>query len=68
MATDEYHEAVLLRVQEIEHEIAGMAQREAVDYAYHVSRDMPEEALRMLVAELLMEYWSRSRASSVGQV
>jgi hypothetical protein len=59
MATDEYHEALLERVHRMQREIGGLSQREALSYAYLVSREIPEEGARMLVAELLMDYWSR---------
>lgn len=59
MASDEYHEALLSRVHEMQAEIALLSHREAVRYAYHMSRGMPEEAVRMLVAELLLDFWSR---------
>ncbi len=65
MASDEYHEAVLLRVQEMQREILTLPHREAVSYAYLMSREIPEEATRMLVAEMLLDYWSRSRASTL---
>jgi hypothetical protein len=61
MASDEYHEAILERVHLIQREIRGLSQRDALSYAYLLSREMPEEAVRMLVAELLMDDWSRSR-------
>lgn len=63
MARDEYHEALLERVHDLQREIGGMNQREALSFAYVVSREMPEEAARMLVAELLIDYWERFRAS-----
>ncbi len=65
MASDEYHEAVLQRVQEMQREILTLPHREAVSYAYLMSREIPEEATRMLVAEMLLDYWSRSRASTL---
>lgn len=58
--SDEYHEAILERLRELEAEIAELSQREALSYAYLVSREMPEEAARMLVAEMLMDYWHRA--------
>lgn len=61
MATDEYHEAILDRIHHMQREIAGLAQREALSYAYLVSREIPEEAARMLIAELLLDYWARER-------
>jgi hypothetical protein len=61
MASDEYHEALLHRVQEMQEEIRELSHREAVSYAYLMSRDMPEEAVRMLIAEMLLDYWSRAR-------
>jgi len=60
MAADEYHEAILTRVHEIQREIAGLTQREALNYAYVVSREMPEEAARMLIAEMLLDSWKRT--------
>jgi hypothetical protein len=63
MASDEYHEAILSRVRDIQREIRNLPQRDALSYAYLVSRDIPEEAARMLVAELLMDYWERTRPS-----
>lgn len=67
MASDEYHEAMLQRVQEIQGEILGLSHREAVSYAYLMSRDMPEEATRMLIAEMLLDYWSRTRKPRVSR-
>ena len=58
---DEYHEALLERVHEIQREVAELSQREALSYAYLVSRELPEEGARMLVAELLLDYWARTR-------
>ena len=63
MASDDYHEAMLHRVQEIQEEIRDLSHREAVSYAYLMSRDMPEEAARMLVAEMLLDHWERERVS-----
>lgn len=60
MSSDEYHEAILQRLHEVQGEIAELSQREALSYAYLVSREMPEEAARMLVAEMLMDYWGRT--------
>jgi len=60
MAADEYHEAILIRVHEIQREIAGLTQREALNYAYVISREMPEEAARMLIAEMLLDCWKRA--------
>lgn len=59
MSSDEYHEAILQRLHELQGEIAGLSQREALSYAYLVSREMPEEAARMLIAEMLMDFWHR---------
>ena len=59
MASDEYHEAILARLQDLQREIADLPQREALSYAYLVSREMPEEAARMLVAEMLLDHWQR---------
>ena len=60
MATDEYHEALLERIHELQHEIVELSHREAQSFVYLVSREMPEEAVRMLVAELLLDYWARA--------
>jgi hypothetical protein len=60
MSSDEYHEAILQRLHELQGEIADLSQREALSYAYLVSREMPEEAARMLIVEMLMDYWRRS--------
>ncbi|HEX6507371.1 MAG TPA: hypothetical protein VF221_07045 [Chloroflexota bacterium] len=59
MATDEYHEALLERIQELQGEIVALSQREAHSFAYVVSQEIPEEAARMLVAEMLLDYWAR---------
>lgn len=59
MAADEYHEALLARVQDLQQEIARLSPREAMSFAYLVSREMPEEAARILVAELLLDHWRR---------
>jgi hypothetical protein len=59
VSSDEYHEAILERLHDLQHEIAGLSQREALNLAYVVSREMPEEAARMLVAEMLMDHWER---------
>jgi hypothetical protein len=65
MSSDEYHEAILQRLHELQGEIAELSQREALSYAYLVSREMPEEAARMLIAEMLMDFWHRmSRTAS----
>ena len=61
MAADEYHEALLERVRELQREIAGLSPRDATSYAYLVSREMPEEAARMLVVEMLLDHWARTR-------
>jgi hypothetical protein len=60
MASDDYHEALLHRVHELQEEIRTLSHREAVSYAYLMSRDMPEEAARMLIAEMLLDHWSRA--------
>ncbi|MBV9279607.1 MAG: hypothetical protein JOZ41_05960 [Chloroflexi bacterium] len=60
MPSDEYHEALLERLQILQREIVALSQREALSYAYLVSREMPEEAVRMLVAEMLLDHWSRA--------
>jgi hypothetical protein len=61
MATDEYHEALLARVTDLQAEMRTLSHREAVSFAYLMSRELPEEALRMLLAELLLDYWTRTR-------
>jgi len=61
MAADEYHEAILERIHDLQREIARLGQREALSFAYLVSREMPEEAARMLIADLLLDYWARER-------
>lgn len=61
MASDEYHEAILDRIHDLQREIAGLTQREAMSFAYLVSREITEEAARMLVAEMLLDYWGRER-------
>ncbi len=66
MAADEYHEALLTRVHEIQREIVGLTQREALSYAYVISREMPEEAARMLIAEMLLDCWKRTVAAAPG--
>ena len=63
MASDEYHEAILERLHDLQREIVELSQREALSYAYLLSRDMPEEAARMLVAEMLLDHWERERVS-----
>jgi hypothetical protein len=63
MASDEYHEAILERLHDLQREIAGLSHREALGYAYLISREMPEEAARMLVAEMLIDHWERVRLS-----
>ena len=60
MASDEYHEAILQRIHQLQREILELSHREAQSFAYIVSRDMPEEAIRMLLAELLLDYWAGS--------
>lgn len=60
MATDDYHEALLERVHDLQREIASLTQRDALNFAYFISREMPEEAARMLVAELLLDHWART--------
>ncbi len=66
MAADEYHEAILTRVHEIQREIVGLTQREALSYAYVISREMPEEAARMLIAEMLLDCWKRTATAAPG--
>jgi hypothetical protein len=65
MTSDEYHEALLARIRAMQTEIAGLTHREALSYAYLISRDMPEEAARMLVAELLLDFWARARPQDI---
>lgn len=65
MAADEYHEALLDRVRLLQMEIRGLSQRDALSYAFDVSREMPEEAARMCVAEMLLDYWKRTKDRSV---
>jgi hypothetical protein len=65
MASDEYHEALLSRVHEMQQEIRTLTNREAVSFAYLMSQDISEEGARMLVAELLLDYWSRTRGIGV---
>ena len=60
MTSDEYHEALLERVHLLQEEMLTLSQREAHSFAYLVSREMPEEAARMLVAELLLDFWKRA--------
>ena len=60
MAHDDYHEAILERIHAIQQEISGLSHREALSYAYLISREIPEEAARMLIAEMLLDYWARS--------
>ena len=62
MDTDEYHEALLQRVRALQEEIAALSQRDALSYAYLISQEIPEEGARMLVAEMLLDYWARGRA------
>jgi hypothetical protein len=61
--TDDYHEALLERVHALQQEIGELPHREAVSFAYLVSRVLPVEGARMLVAELLLDY--RRRVLSV---
>jgi hypothetical protein len=61
VATDEYHEAILDRIHGMQREIGDLSQRDALNFAYLISREIPEEGARMLVAELLMDYWARTR-------
>jgi hypothetical protein len=63
MASDEYHEAILDRLHDLQREIATLTHREALSYAYLLSREMPEEAARMLVVEMLMDHWERHQVS-----
>lgn len=64
MSSDEYHEAILDRLHDLQVEIAGLSQREALSFAYLLSREMPEEAARMLVAEMLLDHWERAQKGS----
>lgn len=61
MAWDEYHEAILERIHALQREIADLSPRDAMSFAYLVSREIPEEAARMLVAEMLIDHWKRAR-------
>lgn len=61
MAADEYHEALLDRIHDLQREIVHLTQRDAHDLAFVVSREIPEEAARMLVAEMLLDYWARAQ-------
>jgi hypothetical protein len=61
VASDEYHEALLERIHELQREIAGLSQREALSYAYLISSEISEEGARMLVAEMLVDYWARGQ-------
>jgi hypothetical protein len=61
MAADEYHEALLERVHRLQAEIVDLSHRDALSYVYFISQEIPEEGARMLVAELLLDYWSRCR-------
>lgn len=67
MAIDEYHEAILQRLHDLQAEIAGLSHREAMSYAYLVSREIPEEAARMLVAEMLLDYRARVGPVTAGR-
>ena len=60
MTSDDYHEAILERIRALQQEIAGLSHREAMSFAYLVSREIPEEAARMLVAEMLLDYRRRA--------
>jgi hypothetical protein len=68
MAGDEYHEAILERIHGLQREIQGLTHREALSFAYLVSREMPEEAARMLVADLLLDYWARTAERAAPEV
>ncbi|HEX8918731.1 MAG TPA: hypothetical protein VF898_09520 [Chloroflexota bacterium] len=61
MASDEYHEAMLERIRQMQREITVLSQRDAHSFAYFISQEIPEEGARMLVAELLMDFWARNR-------
>lgn len=67
MASDEYHEAILERIRAMQQEIAGLSHREAMSFAYLVSREIPEEAARMLVAEMLLDYRYRALSALMRQ-
>lgn len=66
MAADEYHEAILERIHALQREIATLSQREALSYAYLISREITEDAARILIAEMLMEYWARAHSVGTG--
>jgi hypothetical protein len=68
MATDEYHEALLERIHKLQGEISALSQREALSYAYLISREITEDAARMLVAELLMDCWARAQPSRLRSI
>lgn len=63
MARDEYYEALLERLHQLQEEIALLSYREAVSFAYLISREVPEEAARMLIAEMLLDYRARVEGS-----
>ena len=68
MAWDDYHEAILQRIRTMQEEISDLSQRDALSYAYLVSQEIPEEAARMLVAEMLLDYWARNGRETAGTV
>lgn len=52
---------MLERIHQMQREIGDLSQRDAYSFAYIVSQEIPEEGARMLVAELLMDFWARNR-------
>ncbi len=68
MAADEYHEALLERIHSLQREIVGLSQREALSYAYLISREITEDGARMLVAEMLLDYRRRVGSSATAEV
>lgn len=64
MPSDQYHEAILQRLHDLQREIASLSHREAMGYAYLMSQEIPEDAARMLVAEMLIDYWERHRSDA----
>jgi hypothetical protein len=67
MASDEYHEALLERIHEMQREIRDLSHREAHSFAYLVSREITEDGARMLAAEMLLDYWARTHEKAPGQ-
>ncbi|MGH2442070.1 MAG: hypothetical protein ACRDFX_02755 [Chloroflexota bacterium] len=64
MASDEYHEALLQRIHELQTEVVTLSPREAMSFAYLVSREISEDGARMLVAEMLLDYRQRNARPS----